>query len=61
MWAINGAASVVGSALTIVVAMAAGYRFSLALGVGCYALAAFSAYRLTGPARGPAEEAAPQG
>ncbi|MEZ5275559.1 MAG: hypothetical protein R3F07_04165 [Opitutaceae bacterium] len=47
MWAINGAASVVGSALTVVLAMTAGYNWSLTLGVVCYVLAAFAAYRST--------------
>lgn len=47
MWAINGTASVAGSALTIVVAMVAGYNWSLALGGACYLFAAFAAYRVT--------------
>ena len=47
VWAINGAASVVGSALTIIVAMAAGYNWSLALGVASYVGAAFAAYQVT--------------
>ncbi len=47
MWAVNGAASVVGSALTILIAMSAGYTAALGFGVTCYVLAAVSAYRLT--------------
>lgn len=52
MWAINGAASVAGSALTIVVAMTAGYSWSLLVGVVCYAFAAFAAYRSTRASHG---------
>lgn len=47
MWAINGAASVVGSALAIIVAMAYGYSWSLGVGVVCYVLAAVAAWSVT--------------
>lgn len=47
MWAINGAASVAGSALAVVVAITAGYTWSLALGVACYGLAAVAAWQAT--------------
>jgi Spermine/spermidine synthase domain len=40
LWAINGSASVAGSALVIIIAMSFGYSWSLALGATCYALAA---------------------
>ena len=42
MWAINGSASVVGSALAIVIAMSAGYSWSLIFGGACYGIAALS-------------------
>lgn len=40
MWAINGSASVVGSALAIIIAMTNGYNSSLAVGVISYLIAA---------------------
>ncbi len=40
MWAINGSASVVGSALTIIIAMTNGYNSSLAVGAIAYLVAA---------------------
>ncbi len=40
MWAINGSASVVGSALAIVIAMTSGYNSSLAVGAISYLIAA---------------------
>ena len=42
MWAINGSASVVGSALAIIIAMTNGYNSSLALGAISYLVAASS-------------------
>ena len=47
MWAINGSASVAGSALAIIIAMSFGYRWSLLFGVSCYAAAALTIYFLT--------------
>lgn len=47
MWAINGSASVAGSALAIIIAMSFGYRWSLLFGVLCYAAAALTIYFLT--------------
>jgi hypothetical protein len=44
MWALNGAASVFGSALTVALAMKYGYAIALVLGVGMYLLAAVAAY-----------------
>ncbi len=40
MWAINGSASVAGSALAIIIAMTFGYSWSLVFGAICYGLAA---------------------
>ncbi len=42
MWAVNGASSVAGSALAIMIATVAGYSWSLVLGALCYAAAALS-------------------
>lgn len=42
MWAVNGSASVVGSALAIAIAMSAGYTWSLIFGTVCYIFAALS-------------------
>ena len=39
MWAINGAASIVGSALAALIGLAGGSRAVVATGLGCYALA----------------------
>lgn len=40
MWAVNGSASVLGSALAIMLAMSFGYTWSLSFGAMCYLLAA---------------------
>ena len=40
MWAVNGASSVAGSALAIMIAMVAGYSWSLVLAAFCYFAAA---------------------
>jgi hypothetical protein len=40
MWAVNGSASVMGSALAIMIAMSAGYTWSLLFGAICYLSAA---------------------
>jgi hypothetical protein len=42
MWAVNGSASVAGSALAIAIAMSAGYTLSLIFGAACYLMAAAS-------------------
>ena len=44
-WALNGAASVIGSILTIVLAHALGYRATFLLAAACYLLASFSLLR----------------
>jgi hypothetical protein len=41
-WAVNGFASVVGSALATILAMSFGFRFVLVLGLACYSLAVLS-------------------
>jgi hypothetical protein len=40
MWAVNGSASVLGSALAVMIAMSTGYTFSLLFGAICYFSAA---------------------
>jgi hypothetical protein len=40
MWAVNGTASVMGSALAIMIAFSAGYTWSLVFGAVCYLAAA---------------------
>ena len=45
-WAVNGFASVVGSALAIVLAMSFGFDFVLGLGLGCYLVATLAWFRL---------------
>jgi hypothetical protein len=57
-WAVNGAASVMGSLLSLVVAMNFGYSWALALGLLCYLLTLpFLANDLGGnPAGDPAQE-----
>lgn len=47
MWAINGSASVAGSALAIIIAMSLGYSWSLLFGIFCYAAATLSIYLFT--------------
>ncbi len=42
MWAVNGASSVVGSALAIMIAMSMGYSWSLLFGAFCYLAAALA-------------------
>jgi len=44
-WGVNGAASVVGSCLVMVVAVFTESRYALGLGAVCYALAALVSYR----------------
>jgi hypothetical protein len=44
MWAVNGTASVIGSALAIMIAFSAGYTWSLAFGAVCYLAAALFMY-----------------
>jgi spermidine synthase len=44
-WGVNGAASVIGSCLVMVVMVFLETRFALVLGAGCYALAALLSYR----------------
>ena len=44
MWAVNGTASVIGSALAIMIAFSAGYAWSLVLGAVCYLAAALFMY-----------------
>ena len=46
MWAVNGASSVVGSALTVMIAIVAGYSWSLFFAALCYVGAALLMYRM---------------
>jgi hypothetical protein len=46
-WAVNGFASVVGSALATILAMSFGFNFVLLLGLACYALAVLAWLRLS--------------
>jgi hypothetical protein len=52
MWAVNGSASVVGSALTIMIAISAGYAWSLLFGAACYLAAALLMRFVLSPANG---------
>jgi hypothetical protein len=52
VWAINAAASVLGSILAFSLAMAVGFRVVMLLGAACYACAFVMASRLTGHAVG---------
>jgi hypothetical protein len=40
-WGVNGAFSVFASVLSIVIALAAGFRAAMLVGIACYALAYF--------------------
>jgi hypothetical protein len=51
-WAVNGFASVVGSALATILAMSFGFDFVLGLGLGCYALAGLAWLGLSRHAKG---------
>ena len=44
LWAVNGTASVIGSALAIMIAFFAGYTWSLVFGAACYLAAALFMY-----------------
>jgi hypothetical protein len=58
VWAVNGAASVLGSILAFALAMVVGFHIVLLLGSACYILAALWASRLQAPATaGPLEPA----
>jgi len=48
MWGINGTASVLGSVLSVILALNLGFRITLLVGAGCYLVAAtIAATRLT--------------
>ena len=49
-WAVNGAASVFGSALTVLLSMSFGFTVSFRAGIAAYAVAAVIAWRLSSPA-----------
>jgi hypothetical protein len=40
MWGINGTASVLGSVLSVILALNLGFRIALLIGAGCYLVAA---------------------
>jgi hypothetical protein len=47
MWGINGISSVLGSALTIVVAISFGFTEALLLGAACYSIVFFTLQRVS--------------
>jgi hypothetical protein len=53
MWAINGAASIAGSALAALIGLAAGSRVVVLAGLGCYAGAVACGWAARGPAGAP--------
>jgi len=58
-WGVNGAASVVGSCVVMIVMVFLETRYALVLGAACYALAAAVSYRRTEPALATASDLPP--
>jgi hypothetical protein len=61
VWAINAAASVLGSILAFSLAMAVGFRLVLLAGAACYFCALMMAPRLVSPAGDRSAASVPQG